>query len=291
MTCTYCRYLNSDEDRRCRRCGRPQNDIYASATAGALAALPRPEREPLRAPTLKQTAALPVGMPRQPASPRQAMLFQDAPYGKVIPFDGVFESPAPAKPKAAPRTGPRAPRRPGTANDAQSSLEFLLPAPAAPRKLSTTVEAVIDCDAPVASPMHRLCAAAIDGAMIVIAYGLFLGFFHALGGSLPPGKPVILVLCAAAIFIAMFYGFVWVCAGGRTLGMRALHLTLINFDGYPPDRLSRWQRYLGACLSYCAGGLGLLWSLLDEESLAWHDHISKTFPTFHGPETSFVRRR
>jgi uncharacterized RDD family membrane protein YckC len=102
---------------------------------------------------------------------------------------------------------------------------------------------------------------------------------------------MILIMGAAALLIAMFYGFVWVCAGGRSPGMRAFSLTLINFDGYPPDGASRWLRYLGACLGYCAGGLGLLWALLDEESLAWHDHISKTFPTFHGPETSFVRRR
>jgi uncharacterized RDD family membrane protein YckC len=222
------------------------------------------------------------------------MLFQDRPAGKVIPFDGVFEAPAPRKPKTATRTPaatPRTARRTGATNDAQTSLEFLPPAPPAPRKLSTTVEAVIDCDAPVAAPMHRACAAAIDGSMILIACGLFLSVFHLLGGSLPATRPVMLIVVAAALLIAMFYGFVWVCAGGQTPGMRALRLTLINFDGYPPDGMSRWLRYLGACLGYCAGGLGLLWALLDEESLAWHDHISKTFPTFHGPETSFVRRR
>ena len=27
------------------------------------------------------------------------------------------------------------------------------------------------------------------------------------------------------------------------------------------------------------GGLGLVWALVDEENLTWHDHISKTFPT------------
>jgi len=216
------------------------------------------------------------------------MLFNDGPYGKVIPFDGVFEAPSNPKPRA-PRTAPRAPKRPGTHSDAQGSFE-LQPAPQTARKLSTTVEAVIDCDAPVAAPMHRACATAIDASMILIAYGIFISVFYALGGSIPAGKPVMMVLAAAGVLIAMFYGFVWVCAGGRTLGMRLLRLTLINFDGYPPDRTSRWQRYLGACLGYCAGGLGLLWALLDEENLAWHDHISKTFPTFCGPETSFVRR-
>jgi uncharacterized RDD family membrane protein YckC len=282
MTCSYCHYLNLDGDRRCRRCGRPQNDIYASATTGALAAVPRQVlSEPLRAP---------VSRPTPLAAPRQAMLFQDRPASKVIPFDGVFEPPAHPKPKTVTRTSARLVRRPG-ANDAQPSLEFLQPAPPSPRKLSTTVEAVIDCDAPVAAPMHRACAAAFDGSMILIAYGLFVTVFHFLGGSFAATKPVMLTMGAAAILIAMFYGFVWVCAGGQTPGMRTFRLTLINFDGYPPDGASRWLRYLGACLGYCAGGLGLLWALLDEESLAWHDHISKTFPTFHGPETNFVRRR
>ena len=293
MTCSYCRYLNLDDERRCRRCGRPQYDIYATATAGALAAAPRPAHsEPPPAPHLAPSVAPNFAQPGPSfTAPRQAMLFQDRPSGKVIPFDGVFEPPAPAKHKTVTRTSTRMTRRPAAANDAQPSLEFLQPAPAAPRKLSTTVEAVIDCDAPVATPMHRASAAAIDGSMILIAYGIFFAVFHILGGSFPASKPVILVMSGAALLIAMFYGFVWVCAGGQTPGMRALRLTLINFDGYPPDSMSRWLRYLGACLGYCAGGLGLLWALLDEESLAWHDHISKTFPTFHGPETSFVHRR
>ena len=218
------------------------------------------------------------------------MLFQDRPSGKVIPFDGVFEPPPP-KTKPVARTTARATRHSGAPHYAQPSLEFLQPAPPAPRKLSTTVEAVIDCDAPVAAPMHRACAAAIDGSLILIAFGLFLTIFYLLGGSFAASKPAILIMGASAALIAMFYGFVWVCAGRRTPGMRALRLTLINFDGYPPDNTSRWLRYMGACLGYCAGGLGLLWALLDEEGLAWHDHISKTFPTFCGSETNFVRRR
>jgi uncharacterized RDD family membrane protein YckC len=218
------------------------------------------------------------------------MLFQYGPASNLIPFDGVFQPPAP-KTRTANRTATRTTRRPDGPDDAQPSLDFLTAAPSTPRKLSTTVEAVIDCDAPVAAPMHRACAAAIDGSMIVIAFGIFLAIFHFLGGSFPSTKPVALIVGAAAILIAMFYGFVWVCAGSQTLGMRVLRLTLVDFDGYPPDGASRWLRYMGACLGYCAGGLGLLWALLDEESLAWHDHISKTFPTFHGPESTFVRRR
>jgi hypothetical protein len=37
--------------------------------------------------------------------------------------------------------------------------------------------------------------------------------------------------------------------------------------------------------------LGLLWSLADEESLAWQDHISRTFPTPTAADTLVFRRR
>jgi uncharacterized RDD family membrane protein YckC len=255
------------------------------ATTGALAAVPQTAREAAPSPSMA-----PVARPMAPA-PRQPSLFQDRAVANVIAFDGVVEAPAALKPKPATRPPAQAqPRRQSAPNAAQHSLEFLQTAPPSPRKLSTTVEAVIDCDAPVAQPMHRACAAAIDGSMVVIACGLFLATFHVLGGTFSSSKTVVIVMGLAVALIAMFYGFIWVCAGRNTPGMRALSLTVINFDGYPPDGSSRWWRYVGACLSYCAGGLGLLWALLDEESLAWHDHISKTFPTFRGPETSFVRR-
>ncbi len=289
MTCSYCRYLNSDEERRCRRCGRPLADTYAMVTNGALAALPQPARsEPARAPV-----ASPVARPMAPG--RQGSLFSDKPTGKVVPFEAwstpVLE-PQPAPKPKAPRSPARTQsRRAAVPNEAQPALDFLQPAPAEPRKLATSVEAVIYCDAPVAAPMHRAFAAAIDASMVVIACGLFLTVFHLLGGVLNTGKITLLLVGSAMLLIAMFYGFVSAWSGGLTIGMRATHLTLIDFDGFPPDRAARWLRFVGSCLSYCACGLGILWALVDEESLAWHDHISKTFPTFRGPATNFVRRR
>lgn len=277
MTCGYCRYLNSDEERRCHRCGRPLRDAYATAVAGALAREPRPS----------PSEAAPARTNFQPL--RQPMLFPDGPTGKVVGFDGLS---APPKPRIVTRTSTRmTTKRAAKPNDAQPSLDFLQPAPPAPRKLGTTVDAVIDCDATVAAPMHRVCAAAIDAVWVLIACSLFFITFTAMGGAFRATKPVMLVMAGAGVIIAMFYGFVWVCAGGRTPGMRALQLRLVHFDGFPANGNSRWLRYAGACLGYCAGGLGLLWALLDEESLAWHDHISRTFPTFIGPESSFGGRR
>jgi len=91
--------------------------------------------------------------------------------------------------------------------------------------------------------------------------------------------------------LAMFYGLLWIWAGRETLGMRWTGLRLIDFDGFPASRRSRILRVLGACLGYCAGGIGLLWALVDEEKLAWHDHMSKTFPAFQESNSSFFRKR
>ena len=137
-----------------------------------------------------------------------------------------------------------------------------------------------------------MCGAALDGSMIVIACGIFLTIFHAMGGSLPTGKPMILIMAAAALLIAMFYGFVWVCAGGPTPGMRAVKAEVGQFRWLSSPTPGRAGSAIWAHASDIAPAAwaccGPCWM---KKAFAWHDHISKTFPTFHAPETSFVRRR
>jgi hypothetical protein len=53
----------------------------------------------------------------------------------------------------------------------------------------------------------------------------------------------------------------------------------VDFDGREPDRDRRGMRQVAGLLSLISAGLGLVWALVDEEKLTWHDHISKTFPT------------
>ena len=60
--------------------------------------------------------------------------------------------------------------------------------------------------------------------------------------------------------------------------MQWAKLHLLTFDGFPPDRKQRLMRLAGSTLGLVTG-LGLLWSLVDEEFLGWQDHISRTFPT------------
>jgi uncharacterized RDD family membrane protein YckC len=162
----------------------------------------------------------------------------------------------------------------------QTALDFQpISSAQSARMLKTTVEAVIYCDAPVAKPWHRVTAGALDFSLIVVAAVIFAATFHYLGGAVVWSKLTAIFAVAALAAITLLYGLMWTIVGRESAGMRTMQLKLINFDGLPPDGRSRAVRLLGTILSFCSGGLGLVWALLDEENLTWHDHMSKTFPT------------
>jgi uncharacterized RDD family membrane protein YckC len=243
---------------------RPAPDSYAApyqATALATAAEPSEEWAP----------AVPAATPQWTQAPRQARLFQDPEGGKVLQFPSAVKTHEPK---------PRVRRHASQTSDSQAYLDFLPPTPHAPRTLKTSVEAVIYCDAPVATPTHRAVGAALDFGMIGMAVGLFLLTFHLCGGEFEKLNIGIgLGFAGAFLSIALFYGLLWVLAASETAGQRWTGLRLINFDGSPIDRRERAVRFVAACLSFGSAALGVLWSLADEEGLTWHDHMSKTFPT------------
>ena len=195
-------------------------------------------------------------------------------------------NPGPARPASETR------RRPGAQekSDLQPGLDFLVPAPQGPRTLKTQVEAVIYCDADVATPRHRAIAAALDGGMIFIGFGVFLFTFHLMGGMFRLNRQTFPFFIGVFGTLVMFYGMLWIWADRETLGMRWTGLRLIDFDGFPADRRDRVRRFLGAFLSCGAGAIGLLWALVDEEKLTWHDHMSKTFPTIQESNSPFFRK-
>jgi uncharacterized RDD family membrane protein YckC len=92
-------------------------------------------------------------------------------------------------------------------------------------------------------------------------------------------KHVLPFFALAFMTVPLFYKLLWAFAGSDTAGMRCAGLRLVDFDGNPPSRSHRYQRVLGSVLSLLAAGIGLVWSLVDEDSLTWHDHISSSFPT------------
>ncbi len=180
---------------------------------------------------------------------------------------------------------------PAPPSDAQGRLDFIPASPLKGRKLKTDVDAQVFCDQPVATPTHRLVASVIDGVIILFGFGLLVTLFELLGGSFGAGKSLWIGLAAALALVSMLYGLIWAIAGRETAGMRLTDLQLITFDGFQVDPRSRALRFASTWLSFCSGGLGILWAVADEENLTWHDHISKTFPTVREVPGTFVKQR
>ena len=286
MTCDYCGARNPLANERCPRCGRRSYGSAELRIEGALATKfqASPDAPPVEA-----------DLPLMNAVQRKLFYERQAP--NVIPFD-AFEPPAPSRParrlrgatsKAQTSTHHDIPakpvakaRRSGARRtpvpDTQGKLDFLPPAAPKPRTLGTTVEASIYCESPVATPLHRSLAAVADWSMVLIAYGIFLTAYRLLGGAFVMNKAGITVLGVALPVIATVYGLLFAFARSETAGMRWMHLAIVTFDGERPQTKQWLLRFLGSVLSH-AIVFGLLWTFVDEESLAMQDHISNTFPT------------
>lgn len=262
MKCPHCRAWVDSDEHRCQRCGRrvraamarPAPDTYPIATATAPALEAAREETPAAAP------------PPRPGVTYQPPLFREIPQVLPIPTFTPVQMSGPSRRKA-PKTK--------AASLDQQRFDF---GPEPPR-LNTSVEAVIFCDSAVAEPVHRVIAAGLDVAMIVLSFGLFLLTFSMSGGEVVLNKVTIPLYVAALLLTSVFYHALFCLGAGETPGMKWMRLKLVNFDGRRASREHRLRRLAAGWVSLFAAGLGLLWALVDEEGLTWHDHISKTFPT------------
>ena len=60
--------------------------------------------------------------------------------------------------------------------------------------------------------------------------------------------------------------------------MKYARLELRTFSGERPVRAQRSARFAALMLSLLPVGLGVVWSLFDDQHLCWHDRLSKTYP-------------
>lgn len=281
MNCPYCRASNCEDDHRCRRCGRrlaseglrsagvPRFQHAATAEALSFEASEQTNSEPGAQAAPQRLAD---ARPRRP-------VYQPSLFGsREIPRVVSFESFAPESVDTAPKKPSRARAKTRRAMPGQQSFGFE-PAPATYYGGASPVEPAIACDAPVALPAHRIMAAAMDAILVIIAASLFIAVFRMAGGPIVMNKHTLPLLLGIVTVFYLMYKVLWCLADGDTAGMNWAHLKVVNFDGQAPDREQRLFRIAAGCLSLLAAGLGLIWALVDEEALTWHDHISKTFPT------------
>lgn len=272
MDCRYCKAWNAEEEVRCQKCGRRQQEsrgpvaVHAQTYShGATAAAVRmqPIAQPVDDVTPKQRVAVNYQQP----------LFGSREFPRVVPFESI----SPEMPTAVvkTRTRPTAPRpRVKKTLPGQQTLDFTMPEiEDAPPGTS------IYCDAPVATASRRVLASALDGLIVVFGSALFAATVYFGAGPMALDRTTIVLLAGAVGIFALLYKLLWCLGGGDSPGMLKAGLRLVDFDGRTPTRSQRISRAASAILSLAAAGLGLLWALADEERLTWHDQISKTFPT------------
>lgn len=289
MTCQACQTWNSDDEHRCRRCGRrlrvtPTRHVRSSypIAATALAYQPEVQDEPVIA------DYNPAPSPARTEADGQQILFSNPNEGRVIPFDQLTSpaeresiraraaqlTPSPTVKSAKVEVSARRNRRASSKAQDQQQFDFFGKAdvPAAP-------PSAIQCGAPVAPAFLRMSAALADGFMILLATLLFLGAFRLVFGGLPTDKYALIGYGIVFCVISAAYKLTW-CFGNRdSFGLSAARLRVVDLDGNPPSQKRRFWRALSSFLSLGAAGLGLIWIFADADSLGWHDQISGTFPT------------
>jgi uncharacterized RDD family membrane protein YckC len=236
------------------------------------------EREPSAQANPAPAAAPPLAQPAPQSDELQPSLFHDLPGGaKIVPIPTLSPM-RPASPldresvrRNAARSAARTVRRPG---ESQQPLDLQ-----ERQGRITRPEEALYCDARVAQPAQRAMAAGLDGVMVLLGTALFLTVALAVGVDFGiVGNLLILPAAMAAVVVVLYRGL-WCLVNRDTPGMRFAGLRLVDFDGRTPRRQRRIVRQFAGLLSLLSAGVGLVWALVDEESLTWHDHISKTFPT------------
>jgi uncharacterized RDD family membrane protein YckC len=90
--------------------------------------------------------------------------------------------------------------------------------------------------------------------------------------SLALAASVLVLALLILLYQALFFSF-----SESTPGMRCARIALCTFDDENPTRRVMRRRILAVLLSACPLGLGLLWAAFDEDRLAWHDRLTRTY--------------
>ena len=221
-------------------------------------------------------------------------LFENPNEARVIPFDQLtsaaerqsiraraaqLSQPTPVK---SAKVEVSARRNRGSSSKIEEERQFEL---FGKSQIMVPPSSAILCGAPVAPPLARLNAALIDGFIVVLGTLFALGVFRFMAGSLPTENYALVSYGALLCGISLTYKLLWCVMNKDSVGLTSAGLRVVDFDGNEPNCKRRFWRAFSSFLSLGAAGLGLIWTFADADTLAWHDQISGTFPTFSDGQT------
>lgn len=131
----------------------------------------------------------------------------------------------------------------------------------------------------VAAVSQRVFASIADWVLVLVGTALFGAVALNLTKGIPQGKLVLAMALAIPCVFWGVYHYLFLVHAAATPGMLMARLRLATFDGRFTNRHVRRSRALAMFLSCASAGLGFCWALVDEDTLCWHDKISRTYLT------------
>lgn len=142
-------------------------------------------------------------------------------------------------------------------------------------EFATEREFVLELPLQPAPLSQRMLSTAVDGGLVFTATLVFATTFFLFTEAVPTLRLVLPMLLVGPAFWCA-YQYLFLVMAGATPGMFVAGLELTTFDdGFVDFRTRRW-RATATVISCVSLGLGYLWSLVDEDSLTWHDRITRT---------------
>ncbi len=126
---------------------------------------------------------------------------------------------------------------------------------------------------------QRLYAALLDCVLVAAGTAVFAAVGYKMLPKLSFTKPVLLTAAALPLLLWAVYQYLLLVYGGATAGMRFAKIRLSTFKGKSPCLPERRHRVMALYFSTASFVMGLLWALVDVDSLCWHDRISRTYLT------------
>jgi uncharacterized RDD family membrane protein YckC len=164
--------------------------------------------------------------------------------------------------------------------DAQPRREFLEQAPIErlPEPVAQTDEGLDGARHVEIAPMNlRLMAVVVNGSLVMgaLVVAALVAAFNM--KDLPPLREIEVGAALGLAVIGGLYHLLFYAFAKGTPGTKYAGVALCTFDGRNPTRAQRLRRLMSLLVSILPVGLGVLWSIFDEDRLSWHDRLSQTY--------------
>lgn len=126
--------------------------------------------------------------------------------------------------------------------------------------------------------LQRCMAFAVDACCVVAAFLVAVAAAACASPELPNGIAAVASAGGALFLLGLLYQLLFFTFSDATPGMRYARIGLCTFADENPSRAAMRKRIFALLLAGIPCGLGIVWATLDDDSLGWHDRISRMYP-------------